>query len=211
MARTPGSVTRKVSDRAALRQASSPVLKEALERLTAGGRRATEISVEEWVQNAGLSRSAFYRHYADKGEVLVHLMEGAATDIMEAATAWWQLPPHPAEEELHGALRSVFDAYRSHRVVLASALELSSYDDRVRQQYDALVDLCAVGLAEHIKTGQAAGVVDAHLDPMRTASWLTWMAERGFYRLAGAPVSQVKVFMGDLTRIVANTLYARTM
>lgn len=169
----------------------------------------TELSVERIVREAGISRATFYVYFEDKGDLLRALAEDFIERLLVAAANWWQLPADATKADLRTAMQAIFDAYIPHKVVMAAVVEVASYDASLRSLFGDLLDRTIAKVAEHIEGGQKEGFVATDLDPLRTAAWLTWMAERGLYQLvAPATPAASERLLDALTDITWNTLYA---
>jgi AcrR family transcriptional regulator len=204
------SVTRKTHNaRAARRDEIGRRLLVAVETLLAEGESFTEVSVERLVGEAQISRSTFYVYFEDKGDLLQALTTDVMSEVIDAARAWWELPPEADRADVEAAMRGIVAAYRGHTTLMAAVVEASSYDARVRARFGELMVLSRRELAAHIADGQRRGFVRADVDPEPVAGWLTWMAERGLYQLvrfAGDEAS-VERLSRALAAIVWNTLY----
>lgn len=203
------SVTRKSQTRrAARRDEIIEQLLIAVESMLEEGEGFTEMSVERLVTSAGISRSTFYVYFEDKGDLLLALTEDVVRRLVEAAAAWWQLPPEATKDDLRGALAGVISAYMPHQLLWGAVVDASSYDQRVRERFRDVVELAAAAVAKHIRDGQKTGTVRDDLDPKRTGEFLTWMTERGLYQLfRGATEAEVKKLCQAQTDIVWYTLY----
>jgi TetR/AcrR family transcriptional regulator, ethionamide resistance regulator len=205
------SITRKHrSARANRRELMRRELLSVVERLLEEGDSYTSLSVERLVAEAGISRSTFYVYFQDKGELLRALLEDLTDELMKAARQWWDLAPATASrEDVRTALRGFAETYRRHGRLFAAAAEVAAYDPQLGPFFGRFVDTAAAELVVHIRGGQLHGGVDASLDAVRTAAWLTWMAERGLYQLlASAPKDEAQRLADALADIVWNTLYA---
>jgi AcrR family transcriptional regulator len=179
----------------------------AVERLL-GHATYAEISVEQIAEEAGISRSSFYNYFEDKGDLLRVLTEDVVGELIEAARAWWDLPASASKAEVRAALSGLVDVYRRHELLMAAVVETTTYDDRVRERFGAMMRTAADGVATHIRAGQKDGVVHPDLDAERVAAWLTWMTERGLLTLvAGSDAAAGTRLLDALTEIVWNTLY----
>lgn len=183
-------------------------LAAAVERLLAGGESYTTLSVARLVEEAGIARSTFYVYFEDKSHLLSALTERAVTELVETTRFWWDLPQDADRNDLREALRGTYEALLPNRGVMASVVEVASYDSGVGERYDALVARSIDEAAEHIREGIRDGYVAAHLDPRRTAGWMCWMIERGLNHI-GRPGHdrELEDWLDGLTAIVWNTLY----
>jgi TetR/AcrR family transcriptional regulator, ethionamide resistance regulator len=203
------SVTRKSQSNRARRRAEIEVrLLSAVEKLLADGESYTEISVERLVTEADLSRSTFYVYFEDKGDLLQTLTEDVISDFMEAAGKWWNLPAGASRDDVAAGLRELVEVYRPHGILMGAVVDASSYDPGVRERFGEMLMRSIGEVERHIREGQKAGTIRKELDPEATASWLTWMTERGLYQLVrGADDERAKVMAEALTGIIWNTLY----
>jgi TetR/AcrR family transcriptional regulator, ethionamide resistance regulator len=192
-----------VSDRTPTEQLSG-----AVERLLAAGESYTNLSVARLVKEAGIARSTFYVYFADKSELLSALTEEAVHELVETTRFWWDLPPDADRADLREALRQTHEAFLPHKGVMASVVEVASYDAEVRDRYERLVARSIDEAAEHIEQGIRDGYVAGHLDPRRTAAWMCWMIERGLNYI-GRPghEAELESWLTGLTGLVWNTLY----
>jgi AcrR family transcriptional regulator len=207
------SVTRKnQSSRAKRREEIVARVHDAVTTLLEeDGATFTELSVERLVSEADMSRSTFYVYFEDKGDLLRALTEDVITQLLAAASRWWELPPEATRDDVRDALGELWDAYVPNRLVMAAVVEAASYDPGVRETFGAMMERSVAEVAGHIARGQAEGYVHADLDPERTAAWLTWMTERGLYQLvAPGTKAQQRALLESLPDIVWNTLYAGT-
>lgn len=204
------SVTRKShSSRTERRDQMRDRLLSVVEKLLADGENFTELSVERLASEAGISRSTFYVYFEDKGELLRAWFLEIFGRVEGAARQWYGLPPDFSSDDLRAALAHVVATYRPHTPLMAAVVDASGYDPAVRELVTNMMRRNTASMRKHIRAGQAAGFVDPTLLPDETASWLTWMAERGFHQLVrGAADAEVERLVDAYTAIVWNTLYA---
>src|SRR4051794_31147396 len=169
--------------RAARRDQIARRLLVAVETLLAEGETFTEVSVERLATEARISRSTFYVYFDDKGDLLEALTADVMTKVIDAAQAWWELPPDADRADVESAMRGIVAVYRDHATLMAAVVEASSYDARVRERFGELMAVSRRELAGHIADGQKRGFVRPDVDAEPVAGWLTWMAERGLYQL----------------------------
>lgn len=183
-------------------------LSAAVERLLEAGESYTNLSVGRLVKEAGISRTTFYVYFEDKSDLLSVLIEEAVHELVDTTRFWWDLPPDANRDDLREALRETYATFVPHKGVMASVVEVASYDPAVRERYQALVARSIEEAAEHIEEGIRDGYVAAHLDARRTAAWMCWMIERGLSHI-GRPGHEAELegWLTGLTGIVWNTLY----
>jgi AcrR family transcriptional regulator len=71
-----------------------------------------DVTIEDVMVAAGLSRTAFYRYFPDLESVVVRLM-GQLVDDLHAASAGWLTSTDPAAQ-LHDSLLQFAEVYREH-------------------------------------------------------------------------------------------------
>lgn len=168
----------------------------------------TEFSVDRLVREAGMSRSAFYLHFADKSDLLRTLYADVVQDLIEAAQTWWGLPADATKAELHEGFRVLLDAYRPHARLMQAVTEVASYDPDVKLEFDALMDRAVGEVMQHIRLGQASGAIREGLDAEAVAGCLMWMTERVLLQVLGTADDDVaERHLAGLVDVYWHTLY----
>jgi AcrR family transcriptional regulator len=145
-----------------------------------------ELSVDQLVAEADISRSTFYNYFEDKSDLLRALTADVMGTIIDATRVWWMLSPQASKQDLRAALAHLFAGYCPHGALMRAVAESISHDERVREEFVEYMRLGTEGIADYIRAGQAAGVIRPSLDPDRAADWLTWGFERGLSQLSRA-------------------------
>jgi len=210
MSYAPVDLEAHAARRAVIARGLLPVMEEMLEEET-----FTEISVERLVARArdegegGVSRSSFYNHFEDKGDLLVLMVADVLAALLETARSWWEFGPEPDQDRLLESLRLIAETYQPHRKILGAVVEASSYDARVAGAWLGMMRLAADRVREHVVEGQQLGSVSAEIDPDHDPAWITWMIERGLQQLvAAATPAQREQLLISLRDIIWRTLYA---
>ena len=202
----PTSTTR--SARATRRQENLAKLLVALEELLAAGETFADISVERLANRAGVSRSTFYVHFTDKGQVLEEISADLVEQLLEAGRGWWGRAAPADRATLRERARVIVATYRPRAELMRAVTDTSAHDPAVREVFRALTDRYVDELTEHIVTGQRDGTVRGDVPARATAAMLTWMAERALDRmLRGADDAAADAVVEAFTAIVWNTLY----
>lgn len=182
-------------------------LLEAVERLVGAGESYATLSVNDLVDEAGISRSSFYKYFGDKSGLLLALSETVESDFLTGARAWLDLRPDAGEEEYRAAFRTIFDTYRTHRATMRLITEGATYDATMRGRYDEMMRAFVGAVAQHVRRGQELGRTDARLDAQRVATWLTWMLEAGqLDHIAAATDDEVDAHVAAVSRLVSRAL-----
>ena len=191
--------------RTALARHLVPVVEELVE----SGTSYASLSVARIIQARGISRSAFYKYFDDKADLLVVMADDVIADLISTGAAWWALPEGGGKAELRAALSAPLGNYRERRMILGAVVEAATYDERVRAKQQWLVSEVTTALAAHIAAGQEAGNIHPDLDAGRTAKWLVWMFERGLYQeVTPASADEADLMMDAVTDLVWHALYA---
>lgn len=180
-----------------------------IDGLLKAGESYAELSVERIITAGGISRSTFYAYFGDKGDLLVAVAQDVINDLIGVGHAWWDLPAGRTRADLREALQVPIDTYRAHATIFGAVVEAATYDPRVREKQHDLIDQVVASLAAHLVAAQAAGSVDATLDPHRSAQWIIWMLERGLYQLVSpAGEQEAERLLAALTELIWRALYA---
>lgn len=184
-----------------------PMVEELLE--AAGG--YVHLKVEEILQNAGLSRSTFYRYFKDKNDLLLALSEPALREIRGAALRTWQLGPDVTVGQFEAELYRTMEAYRPHVALMNALVEVSTYDARVKELFGGFFEELRTAIADHIRQEQKRGLVRRGLDADAAAGWITWMAERGMNQLVpSADAATRRKLAASMALIVWHGVYDGT-
>ena len=181
----------------------------ALTELLAEGSSFTELSVERLATRAGVSRSTFYVHFVDKGELLRELTSEITEALLAAGRGWWGREAPADRDVLRERTAHIVATYRPHAELMRAFTDTSSHDPVVREAFRTLTGRYVEELTEHIEAGQRDGTVRTDVPARGTAEMLTWMAERGLDQMLrgdsdGAADRTVDAF----TAIVWNALYS---
>jgi AcrR family transcriptional regulator len=155
----------------------------AVERLLEH-RTYPELSVDELVAEAEISRSTFYNYFEDKGDLLRALTADVMSTIVDATRMWWMLAPQASKDDLRVAIGHLFEIYSPHAPVMRAVAESTAHDERVREEFLAWMRAGAAGIEDYIRRGQQNGALRKDLDAAIAAEWLDWMFERGLSQLS---------------------------
>ncbi|TMD95715.1 MAG: TetR/AcrR family transcriptional regulator [Chloroflexi bacterium] len=150
----------------------------ATERLLGEGTPFTRLGVSEIANAAGIARSTFYVHFADKSDLLLRLAARAMDDLRDALDRWWARRRSGDDRALTECMLRVIDAYRAHATVLAAVGEVAGYDPAVATVWRARVDRYARRLRLELEEDRRRGVIGAGLDVEVAPFVVTWSIER---------------------------------
>lgn len=181
------------------------ILDAAAEILAERGWSALTVSAV--MQRAGISRTAFYREFADIHAVVVRVLRRLGAELAEASGDWFR-GELGSPAVIHGNLLSYARAFERHGPALEAVSVAAAVDPRVRDHWDALVTAFSDRTEAAIRRDQSAGVIDPDLDARGAALALTWMGEQASLRLMGHRRSGTPEDYADLlTPIWTRTLF----
>jgi TetR/AcrR family transcriptional regulator, ethionamide resistance regulator len=166
------------------RQDSEQEILEAAERLLRE-RPFRELTVDELMAATTQSRTAFYRHFTSRQDLLIRLLSDLNQELWAVSEAWFGGSGDPLAEGRE-ALERLADAYQAHGPVLLALAEAAHHDDEVEAVYDALVQGFVAATVARIERDAAAGLADVP-HPEQVATALVWMTERHLAVTFGRP------------------------
>lgn len=185
-------------------------LSEAIERRVDEGFSYSELSVDQLASDAGVSRSTFYKYFGDKTGLLSKLVSAIQEDFLETANAWLKLSAEASISDYQAAFDSIFQAYRSHRIVMRCIVEEADQNTEIRELFDDMMANFVRAVEQHIQLGQAAQTVTSDRPATELAQWLTWMLEFGQLNFVGrAPEDELDGYVAAAANIVWMTLYSK--
>jgi TetR/AcrR family transcriptional regulator, ethionamide resistance regulator len=134
-----------------------------------------ELSVDELMQETGLSRTAFYRFFPDREAVLIDLLEEALDALAQAR----DLESDGDGRGLSAAsLTRLRQLLTENRGVLKAVADAAASDEEVERTYrDFMHSYWIDDLTRRINDAQQRGLA-RDLDPELAGEALGWMAER---------------------------------
>src|SRR5918998_3874939 len=167
-----------------------------------------ELPVDDLMAAPSQSRTAFYRHFTDRQDLLVHLIRELNEELWEMSAGWLQGSGDPLAEG-RDALERLADVYAAHGPLLRAIAEAASHDADVEGVYRNLVKGFVDATAARIRRDVAAGRTTlAHPDSVAAA--LVWMTERHLaatFGRVGATDADRAVALETLFTIWMRTLY----
>jgi AcrR family transcriptional regulator len=186
------------------REESEREILEAAERLLRE-RPFRELTVDDLMTATGQSRTAFYRHFGDRQELLIRLLSDLAEDLYEMAGAWLGGGENPRAESLQ-SFELLTNVYQQHGPLLRAIAEAANHDQEIEEAYARLVQLFIDATVFRLERDQAAGrIVLPHLREMAMA--LVWMSERYLTNTFGQPGSGDRATAVD----VLHTIWMRAV
>jgi len=121
-------------------------------------RRFRDLTVDELMTDAGLSRTVFYRHFDGLAGVVIGLLD----ELLEAIVTIADTGDPDDRETLHRQLALAVGAFREHGPLLLAFDEAARHDEAVEAAYRAWFEHTVEVSAELIERGVARG----HTPPM---------------------------------------------
>lgn len=149
----------------------------ATSRLLEAGERFTDIPVERLLDEAQVSRSAFYAHFADKTALLLRLAETTIVEVSASSQTWWGDTHTLGPDAAADTVREIIRLYRKHAPLINCLAEVGAYDDTVRDVWRSSREAFAANVAAGLRTEQKRGYVSTDLDVDRTASYVTLLVD----------------------------------
>ena len=110
-----------------------------------------ELSVEEVMAEAGLSRTVFYRHFDGLPELVLSLFDTITQHLMA------EVQGAPGPGATRSILEAAVDAYAEHGGLLRAIDEAARHDADIEAAYRSVVDAFTAVIAGQIEEGMAAG------------------------------------------------------
>lgn len=172
------SVTRKSSTGRTRRGTVERQVFDAVERLLAAGEPFTALGVQRIADEAGVARSSFYLHFADKTDLLIRLVESATDELFTVAGRWLAGEGRQTREALTVTTREVIAQRRLHADVLDALAEVSAYDQSAAKFWRDRVEGFIAVLRQRLAEIRDEGRLAAGVDIPTTAHWIAWGLER---------------------------------
>lgn len=151
---------------------------EAVERLLDAGESYTALGVQRIAEEAGVARSTFYVHFADKSDLLMRLTQSATGDLFAASESWVRGSHDDGRAGLRRTAAHIIAQYRAHAGALTALTEVAAYDPAVAEFWRSRIEGFVQVLRERLEADQAAGRTPAGVHVESTARWIAWGTER---------------------------------
>jgi AcrR family transcriptional regulator len=171
-------VTRKPSTAPERREAVEQRVVDAVERLLHQGHSFAELSVGTIAEEAGVARSTFYVHFADKTQLLIRLAEAVTADIVAEGARWLTIDHGAGVAPLTSSLELIIHTYRRHEGLFEAILAGTGYDPAVAAFWRAHIEVIVTSGNERLRTAQADGLVNPDIDIEPLSRMVAWSIER---------------------------------
>lgn len=154
------------------------------------------INIAEISKQAGVTRSAFYFYFENKGAAVAALMERIIDETFVVNDAF-VAASDPPRRRIHDMLDGLFSTCERHRHLFKAMLEVRGSNAAVRDIWDDARESFVDSIAEMIRADRAAGRAPDGLDAEVLASVLLEFNDRMVERLVlGGTLSRQQLLDG---------------
>lgn len=174
---------------------------ELLER-----QRWAEISLDDITSAAEVARTAFYRHFEDRQQLLMAMLDDVGLELDHVSDNWMAEADDPVAE-LRASLDGLTALFVEHGRLIQAISDTARHDPEVGALYQGLAERLVEATASRIEADVKAGRTDI-AEPREVARALTWLNER--YLLASfghRPFSDQASVLTALEIVWIRTLY----
>jgi AcrR family transcriptional regulator len=201
----PDADLRSPAQPTARRAAVERAILDATEALLGSG-SFHNLTVEDVMREAGLTRTAFYRYFPDLESVLLRRMSELHAELAEAADIFLNLDA-TLEGTLLAAHRGLARVYQEHGRILLAFADAAGRGPEIEAAWHATVDSFVVPVVARLEDLQAKGLAQVG-DAVEVARALVWMDERYLLETFGRQQQgDVDVCARVLTRIWHRVLF----
>ena len=166
-----------------------------------------ELTVDEVMREAGMSRTIFYRHFDDLADLLVRAGREAVDELFEAQRAFGEAPIADGPDAIRSAFVPAVAVYSRHGPLLRAIAEAAAADEEIAAGQRA-VRQRFTDLAEAALRGMPDIAADPPADLSETARALNLMNEayllEAFGRDARVPAETVVQTLTGIWMAVAH-------
>lgn len=170
----------KPRQRTAAKDARASILNAAGELLHSGSYR--DLSVDAVMSRAGLSRTIFYRHFADLPALVIDLLRESATDLVRVTDLLRDSIAGP--EDLREGLRVTVAFFVEHGPLVRALSEGAGVDAGLDRAYRGFMRHFSAAIDDGLQARDEAGLL-APIDIPATAEALNCLNERYLIRSLG--------------------------
>jgi AcrR family transcriptional regulator len=165
-----------------------------------------DLSVETVMNEAGLSRTIFYRHFDGLPAVVIELLQQLGSDLDQAAENLANSARSP--EELRVGMRTFVEFFRQNGATVRAVAEGSGVDSAVAAAYDRLLSHFSRIVADGFDRMKAEGRIDSSIDSAATAEALTSMNDSYLRRALGRrPQEDPELVLNTIVQVWNRTLF----
>jgi AcrR family transcriptional regulator len=168
-----------------------------------------DVNIAEISKQAGVTRSAFYFYFENKGAAVAALMDRMIAETFVVNDAFISASD-PPQRRIYAMLDGLFSTCERHRHLFKAMLEVRGSNVVVREVWDHARESFVASIAEMIRHDRVAGRAPDGLDAEVTASVLLEFNDRLVERLTvGGPLSRAQL-MDGAAAVWLSTIYGVT-
>jgi TetR/AcrR family transcriptional regulator, ethionamide resistance regulator len=199
----------KVSSGRTRRNGVSRDVIDATVRCLSAGESVTSLGIQRICEEAGVARSAFYKNFADKTDLLRRVVADATANLFDTARAW--AAGGGGKESMVAAHWNTVRVWRKHAPLLRAYFEAAAYDPELAAIWDERMRAVVTVMQERISNGQQDGSVPGDLDAQTVAEFIVYGFERlTAQHIASAPASADKAFARSISEVGWRLIYGST-
>lgn len=151
---------------------------------------AHDLSVEQILAEAGISRRTFYVYFGSKYAVITRLLQTVMDEMYAVIQPFVaRAADKPRKEALRDSLRAGWDVWAEHAVVLRAMHEHSHEVPELRAMWMDIIDRFAQAFSGEIDRERAEGLAPPGADSAKLASILLWSSAQCAY-VAGLGIDE---------------------
>jgi len=167
-----------------------------------------ELRLEDLMAAAGLTRTAFYRHFDDRNALLLAMLEQVSIEAGSAGTSW-KLGGGDPVTELRNGLAELTTSMRRHGRLMQAIVDSAAQDPETDAAHERMIAGFSPVTADRIRADVAAGH-SAVRDPLAVATALVRMNEALLLTAYGAPpYPEDDTVLDTMVEIWTTTIYGR--
>lgn len=132
-------------------------LLRAMEALLERGQRLSTVSVEKLMEEAGMSRASFYKHFKDRGELVTRLISVLEQEFAASTGTWLADPENAYPRDMRDALDGMVDVFNKHHAILVAIEDLAPQDPSVAMAWERLMNALSMGARHSLSTVKKEG------------------------------------------------------
>lgn len=205
-------VTRRQADSYVARAtATRGQVMSTLEQLLDSGETFSNITVQQLLDKAGVSRATFYAHFQSKSDVLIRLTDELRESLLTLAREWDPAAGEDGADRFARFFEEVIRLHRAHQGVITAVREAASYDSAVSDFYTANLEGFEETTLRTILSQQAAGSTTTDLDAVSASQIIAWGGAQAIaHHIQVDDGSRDAVFARELARIWWHGAYRRS-
>ena len=164
------------------------------------------VNIAEISKQAGVSRSAFYFYFENKGAAVAALMERMVDEVFDLNDVFTSAGD-PPEQRIRAMLEGLFGSWERHRHMFKAMLDARGSSASVRDIWDQARESFVEPVADMIRAERAAGTAPGGVAPEVLASVLLELNDRLLERLTlGGRLSRDELMAGGIA-VWLNSIY----